>query len=651
MKAGLKNKLLKSFTIMEIMVGILVVSVLLSAFTPVISKKISSTGRSVTATLGKLGSDAECGQLSLNGGTCGACLGGFCFNCNISCGDYQKINSLQCKCEDLAECAAGKYMDMTIYSCVECEAGYYCPGGKNSKQECPDGKYSIKLGATDESDCSSCSDKVKHCKSCNSSTGECNECVSGYELSDDKLKCSSKCPSDAVCVSSGGNVTVKYYTQGEKKSIKVTEAGKIKVNLISGGYGGNGGGGKVINKTFNTTEVWNISEALKGKYFQYSACGGAGASGCALNKTGTTNYNGKIGGNGAYIIKATTQMLTDIENLQVVVGLGATTCSSGGEASYLNSSSYHNASYTAGGGGGASGETAAIETGLIGLGGYSCEGRCSVIGSAGSDLNAGTAQTACNLNGKNCNGVNGNSGLQPASIDGVFDDTTCIGTTGAGKNGAVKVTYLDYDQGGKGGDKGNVLVQDINVSAGDVIQIYVGAGGSGGKATYMNSIGEIKTLTNGSEGEESYITINGTKYSATTASGNAGTGASSSTGGAGAISGIKNVTNSSVDACTAGTGGSAGNNGKDATGYGGCGGGGAGSLADGGKGSIGYAEITFVGDTEFQAVAIKQNIFDKIYLAFSNIIKNTKIKIAQIKEHIISLIDKKRNYSCKICSK
>lgn len=92
-------------------------------------------------------------------------------------------------------CSGGYYYDNTADDCLECNKGYYCPGGdKNpSQKECPKGTYSDEVGA---SSCKSCpvgyttngknSKDVTDCKVCDTDAG--------YENTNGKcvLKCTDK---------------------------------------------------------------------------------------------------------------------------------------------------------------------------------------------------------------------------------------------------------------------------------------------------------------------------------------------------------------------------------------------------------------------------------------------------------------------------
>ena len=87
-------------------------------------------------------------------------------------------------------CSGGYYYDDTADDCLECNKGYYCPGGdKNpSQKECPKGTYSDEVGA---SSCKSCPVGYTTNGTNSKDVTDCKVCDTGYENINGK--CVSKC--------------------------------------------------------------------------------------------------------------------------------------------------------------------------------------------------------------------------------------------------------------------------------------------------------------------------------------------------------------------------------------------------------------------------------------------------------------------------
>ncbi len=98
-----------------------------------------------------------------------------------------------------------------------------------------------------------------------------------------------------------------------------------------------------------------------------------------------------------------------------------------------------------------------------------------------------------------------------ASLSPIFGIGYCLGGTSGrnestvspsaaeGKNGAMRISYLDYGPGASGGGAGNIVpVQKISVSENALINIKIGRGGSGGNAGSIDSAGSIKRPSVGS---------------------------------------------------------------------------------------------------------------------------------------------------------
>ncbi len=158
-----------------------------------------------------------------------------------------------------------------------------------------------------------------------------------------------------------------------------------------------------------------------------------------------------------------------------------------------------------------------------------------------------------------------------------------------GRNGIIVLNYISGTKGGQGGSGGKKVVKKITVNANDDIKIIIGKGGQGGTPAELQNSGSIKSGQAPTEGEISQVYINNVlKFdtndaSATTANAEAPSDENGSQGG-------KDYEFS----CSAGTSGTQTNaKGGNAAGFGGCGGGGGYVASSGGNGTMGYAKISW----------------------------------------------------------
>ena len=180
-----------AFSLVELMISLITVSLVSAAFAPVITKKLSRSMVTVKSAVAAIRSD--CAKFDENGGKCNACIDESCLLCDIHCGEYQYKNIGKCLCENCSErsegclycsskgcdkCADGYYIDESL-KCVKCPKGSKCPNGIKVEL-CPIGYYQ------DE-------EKKTTCKPCLTKNGNytnkegsiaCLACVAGQYATD-----------------------------------------------------------------------------------------------------------------------------------------------------------------------------------------------------------------------------------------------------------------------------------------------------------------------------------------------------------------------------------------------------------------------------------------------------------------------------------
>lgn len=229
----MKHKIYKSknsaFSLVELMISLITVSLISAAFAPVISKKLSKSMISLTSSSPiKL----DCSTIDSD---CNICNGTSCLLCNKNCGTGKYKNNSRCKC---LNCTTLNCAECTSSTCTKCQDGYYlenneckvcpkgqkCPNGK-TQELCPVGYYQNEEKQTT---CKTCTgnqyqneEGKETCKTCNSgnyipsstANSSCLACNSNCTLcSENANNCSSckanyfllgssclNCPNNATC--------------------------------------------------------------------------------------------------------------------------------------------------------------------------------------------------------------------------------------------------------------------------------------------------------------------------------------------------------------------------------------------------------------------------------------------------------------------
>lgn len=586
----------KAFSLVEILVALIIVSLITAALAPVITKKLSSSG--VTITGG--GSNAQ------------EIVTMMCANM------FGDANCVQCSKDNCIKCSNEYYLTPE-YVCSSCNVGYFCDGS-SSTMPCSN-KYGAGCTSCNSAKClvvdngyfinedgisTPCYSQYDiNCALCNST--KCNACKGGYAFDSDGITCKATCLAGSE----------EFTAAGEYEFNTPVGCTEITVTLVSGGSGGAGGSVKLTDANFSTTNSsWTVPSFLKGRPFKLYAIGGGGGAGG--NPASETAGHGGYGG----MVNGAIATFTTNSTIAIYVGSGGARGSrdnpgSGGGATYLSTHS-NNASLVAGGGGGGGswyGNGSAgggAETSNGGSGGYRCPG---------DGVNAGS-------------GANGKPAMDTTTRNTVFGSVTygnrgthgsgsyALGT--AGSNGYLRITYVGENVGGSGGAGGFIVPKQVlNVNpASEKLKVVIGAGGAGGNAVVFKdnddlftqatggalggqsrilrgAVPVLQTLIsdgiygaggkiNGEAATAAYLT-NGLNSTAIGVDNFVTTGSTSTTTVYGTTGGT--VTIDGIQFCQGGIGGSSNAGGTSATTFGGCGGGGGAPGYAGGKGADGYARI------------------------------------------------------------
>lgn len=285
-----------AFSLVEILVALIIVSLITAAMAPTITKKLSSSGITIT------------------GGGTGTVSGG-AVSCNL--GEYIEDNtckncSVGFRCDGLNKipCPEGTYSLVKQSECTTCEAGNYCVDG--IKNPCNDGYYS-ENGAKIclENTASNCEEKFK-------TQYGCTSCKTGYNLVG--ISCVSQKPVDYVFTNSSGvditsSATSLSVDGNNRWKITIIQSGNfvfkelnslVDVFVLGGGAGGKsyaGGGGGYTKTVLNSVLVTNMTYPVTvGAGGGNSANGGDSSAFGVIARGGKTspdNHGGGAGGSGA----------------------------------------------------------------------------------------------------------------------------------------------------------------------------------------------------------------------------------------------------------------------------------------------------------------------------------------------------------------
>lgn len=186
------------FSLVELMVTLIVVSMLVAAMAPVITKKLKNNTVAISGVTTSNGSAMSC-DISCTNKQAKDSSNCECKECSVLFGD----SCLRCDITKCTECSSENYLNNGV--CIACENGYYCDGTSkidcpvgyycqnSTKTQCPSGSYNDETKKVNSSDCKSCSSKTSNCANCDYITGECTDCEDKYELSDGTCKLKNVC--------------------------------------------------------------------------------------------------------------------------------------------------------------------------------------------------------------------------------------------------------------------------------------------------------------------------------------------------------------------------------------------------------------------------------------------------------------------------
>ena len=214
----------KGFSLVEVLISLIIVTSILAAMTPIISKKLLSSGVFLNVKGG--GFVCKDGKYLENKKCIDCPKGFFCKeNEKTPCPEGQISDTAQSEC---TPCEDGFYANENQDKCVKCEEGYKCSLGV--KTVCPDGSYSSAGQAfctpcpegyyCKDGEKKSCETKFTNCNICNNSS--CLSCKTGYEV--ENGKCVLKGFSQAFCDSLGSNLLYLTASQNGGTAACVTKA-------------------------------------------------------------------------------------------------------------------------------------------------------------------------------------------------------------------------------------------------------------------------------------------------------------------------------------------------------------------------------------------------------------------------------------------
>ena len=247
----------KGFSLVEVLISLIIVTSILAAMTPIISKKLLSSGVFVNVKGG--GFACKDGKY-LENKKCIDCPKGFFCKDNekTPCPEGQISDTAQSEC---TPCEDGFYANENQDKCVKCEEGYKCYSGV--KTVCPDGSYSSAGQAfctpcpegyyCKDGEKKSCETKFTNCNICNNSS--CLSCKTGYEIVN--RKCVFKGFSQSVCNSIAKNLLY----------IPASQNGGVAACVTKANVGDTYNNGPYINSI-----AWTLSVVNAGTRCSLSAC-------------------------------------------------------------------------------------------------------------------------------------------------------------------------------------------------------------------------------------------------------------------------------------------------------------------------------------------------------------------------------------------
>ena len=131
----------KAFSLIELMISLIAISVITAAFTPVISKKLKSADLVIGAG-GTKCLNAECSEVDPNCSFCDTCSK-TCFACKNICLENEGIKTSDCSCQKcdngnggVPHCNKCSISEDDEITCAGCESGYSLGRDENNNIIC-----------------------------------------------------------------------------------------------------------------------------------------------------------------------------------------------------------------------------------------------------------------------------------------------------------------------------------------------------------------------------------------------------------------------------------------------------------------------------------------------------------------------------------
>lgn len=259
------KKKIKGFSLVELMVTLIIVSMLVAALAPVITKKLKSSA----VTVGSFNSNISNIEMdcSLFGEKCSLCDSVKCISCSEICEYNQALNIQECACKDCSDlfgenckqcsinacslCEKGNYI--TGGKCVECEAGYKCDG--ITRTQCQDGYYAL-AGA---GECEKCSE---NCANCEKDTGKCLACEANFKLEEDLCVADSCGDLAEIIELDGKKYCFTKFNIGDKEDLPISPTTTVVSVSSSSCAGGNGAATQCCWQGINSSKTCYSDEEL-----------------------------------------------------------------------------------------------------------------------------------------------------------------------------------------------------------------------------------------------------------------------------------------------------------------------------------------------------------------------------------------------------
>lgn len=240
------TKYFKAFSLVEILVALIIVSIIMAAMAPIITKRLSSSGVTIAGGGGSSGTlSSSCEAFGAN---CTLCYQDKCVTCSVSCSSNQATDISTCSCKACSTLHGNNCLKCNTNECIECSSNYYIKNGKceicpigsycngTTATVCPNGKYTDATGQTSCKNCEAgykCENGTKLACAAGTysqtSASSCTTCPKGYYCvgASDKQQCTGSNYQSSTGQSSCQNCAAGYYVTDDRTSCNLCEIGYI----------------------------------------------------------------------------------------------------------------------------------------------------------------------------------------------------------------------------------------------------------------------------------------------------------------------------------------------------------------------------------------------------------------------------------------